>query len=73
MHILALDMHKLAGVAAAITRTTAHLSKSRITLLITATNEGGKTLINVEAGILNRVKTTNPIYSDMVLMLVTLL
>jgi hypothetical protein len=73
MHILAMDTHKLAGVAVAITRITAHLSRIIIILLKTMTSKRGSTLINVEARTLSRVGTTNPTYSDMVLMLLTLL
>jgi hypothetical protein len=72
-HILAMDMHKLAKVVVVIIRTTAHLSRSKITLLITSTSEGAKTLINVEAGNLSSVVITNLTYSDMVLMLASLL
>jgi hypothetical protein len=50
-----------------------YLSRSRITLLITSTSEGAKTLVNVEAGNLSSVVITNLTYSDMLLMLASLL
>jgi hypothetical protein len=68
-----MDTHKLAGIAVAITRITAHLSRIKIILLTTTTSEGGSTLINVEARTLSRVGTSNPTYSDMVIMLLTFL